>query len=137
MVIQTTYKTIEEIVGTNPLRIPQDTDVLSVGLKLLSSHMLGAPVVDSRDNYVGFISESDLIKALQGRKDLSRLKAGEIMNEKLELISETTSIDEAIRHMQEKHLHNLPVVRNGRLLTTITRHDLLRILMDVGLGIEQ
>ena len=67
MVIQTTYKTIEEIVGTNPLRIPQDTDVLSVGLKLLSSHMLGAPVVDSRDNYVGFISERDLIKDLQGR----------------------------------------------------------------------
>jgi CBS domain-containing protein len=137
MAIQVKYNRINEILGTNTLRISEDMDLSSVGLSLLSSHMLGAPVVDGHGKYLGFINESDLIKVLNENRDLNTVKAREVMNTKQELLSGSTSIDEAVRHMQEKHLHNLPVVRDGLLVTTITRHDLLRVLLDVDLGIEK
>ena len=134
---QNPYSSIGEIVGTNTLRIPNGMDILSVGLKLLTSHMSGGPVVDARGKYVGFISESDLLKAIEEEKDLTEVKAEDVMNTKLELISENTSIDSAVKHMRRVNIHNLPVVRNGFLVNTVTRHDLLRVMLDVSVGIEQ
>ncbi len=137
MTIQTQYKTVGEINGTNTLRIQTGTDGTSVAMMLVSSHIAGAPVIDSHGRYVGFISEFDLLKAMETGKDLKALQVEEIMTRELQSVSESTSLEAALHLMEEKHLLNLPVVRNGFVTTTLSRHDLLRALLNIGIGIER
>lgn len=51
-------------------------------------------------------------------------------------VAEDTSIDEAVKMMEEKRLLNLPVRRNGGVTYSVTRHDLLRAWVGLGLDIE-
>ena len=52
---------------------------LVAALELLSSHMHGAPMVNERDEFMGFISEFDVLRALEAGKDLSLLTAEDLM----------------------------------------------------------
>ncbi len=52
------------------------------------------------------------------------------------VLENSTTIEEAIRIMREKHLHNLPITENGVLKKTVTRHDLLRAWIGYGLAFE-
>ena len=49
---------------------------------------------------------------------------------------ESTSITDAVKLMKEKNLLNLPVERNGKVTYSVTRHDLLRVRIGLGLDIE-
>ena len=51
-------------------------------------------------------------------------------------VTDATSIDEAVNLMEDKHLLNLPVERNGKVAYSITRHDLLRVWIGLGVDIE-
>jgi len=51
-------------------------------------------------------------------------------------ITDTTSLKDAVHLMDEHRLLSLPVERNGEVLYTVTRHDLLRAWVGLGLGIE-
>jgi CBS domain-containing protein len=64
------FKTVGQIVGTNQLRIHRNQSALAIAVELLTSHTPGAPVVDDAGQYIGFISEFDLLKALRSNKDL-------------------------------------------------------------------
>lgn len=103
-----------------------------VALELLSTHTPDAPVVDDRNQFIGFISEFDVLRALEAGKDLSNLTAEDIMvRERIAVTAETT-IEEAVKTMEEGHLHNLPVKKEGRVAYSVTRHDLLRAWIGIG-----
>ena len=125
-----------QLVGTNDLLYPAWQDCMAIALDLLSTHTSGAPVVDGIGKFVGFISEFDILGAVESGKDLSKLKAEEIMNKQPIAVHESTTIPQAIKIMRDKHLLNLPVEKNGKVTYSITRHDLLRAKIGVGLGIE-
>jgi CBS domain-containing protein len=108
-----------------------------VALELLSTHTPGAPVVDARNEFIGFISEFDVLRALEAGKDLSTLTAEDIMvRERISVTAETT-IEEAVKTMKERHLHNLPVKKDGRVAYSVTRHDLLRAWIGIGTAGEE
>lgn len=44
--------------------------------------------------------------------------------------------DEAVRLMEEKRLLNLPIERDGKAAYSVTRHDLLRAWIGLGMSIE-
>ena len=67
------FKAVGQIVGTNTMRVRRNQNALGVAVDLLTTHTPGAPVVDDAGQYVGFISEFDLLKALQSGKDLNQL----------------------------------------------------------------
>ena len=48
-------------------------------------------------------------------------------------MTEETTIEDAVKLMEDKRLLNLPVKRNGKIAYTITRHDLLRAWIGLGL----
>jgi len=125
-----------EIDGTNALRFHAKQDGLTIALELLSSHESGAPITDDRGRFVGFVSEFDLLGAIESGRDLSRLTAENLMNRDHFVANESTTIADAIRLMREKHLLNIPVIKEGRVAYSITRHDLLRARIGVGPGIE-
>jgi CBS domain-containing protein len=136
MTIQSRYQTIKEIKSTNSMQVGVDMDVVEIADSLLKSHKSGTPVVDERGACVGFINETTLLDVLLDGKELKGLAARDIMD-RPNTVKEDTTIDAAIRTMDERHLQQLPVVRDGKLVSTITRHDLLRALLDLGVGVEQ
>jgi predicted transcriptional regulator len=134
--IPTRYETIGQIVATNSMRIRKETNALSVAIALLSNHCPGAPVVDEGGQFVGFISEFDLLRALEEGKELDSLTAGDIMEKERVAIAASTKIKDAAQIMEKNRLLNLPVEENGVVTKTVTRHDLLRAWLGFDVGIE-
>jgi len=125
-------RTVGQIRGTNDLILHLGQNGMTVALELLSSHTPGAPVVDDHNTFVGFISEFDVLRALEAGKDLSTLTAEHIMvRERIAVTAETT-LEAAVRLMEEKRLLNLPVVQDETVAYSVTRHDLLRAWIGLG-----
>ena len=131
------FKSVGEIVATNLLQFHPDQEGLAVAVELLSNHISGAPVVNENGKFLGFISEFDVLEAFESGKDLSRVQARDIMNSSHISVEDSTSLTEAVGIMKKGHLLVLPVVKNGIVLKSITRHDLLRARVGLGPGGEE
>jgi CBS domain-containing protein len=130
------FKTVGQIHATNDLIFQQNKNAMEVAVELLTTHTPGAPVVDGSGEFIGFVSEFDLLRALEGKKDLNQLTVGDVMANDRIAVSADTSIDAAVKIMEEKRLLNLPVKVNGKVAYSITRHDLLRAWIGLGVDIE-
>jgi CBS domain-containing protein len=129
-------KTVGQVHATNDLVFQGNRNAMDVAVELLTTHTPGAPVVDRSGEFIGFVSEFDLLRALEAKKDLNELTAGDVMAKDGIAVTSDTSIDEAVRIMDEKRLLNLPVKVNGKVTYSITRHDLLRAWIGLGVDIE-
>ena len=130
------FKTVGQIDATNNLVFQRNQNAMGVAVELLATHTPGAPVVDERGEFIGFVSEIDILRVLEAKKDLNQLRAEDVMVKEHISVSNDTSIDEAVKIMEEKQLLNLPVKVNGKVAYSITRHDLLRAWIGLGIDIE-
>jgi predicted transcriptional regulator len=128
--------TIGQVSGTHTLRFRAKQTGLAIAVELLSSHTSGAPIVDDAGKFIGFVSEFDLLGAIEAGVNLSTVTADQIMNKDHFVADASTTVSDAIRLMKDKHLLILPVVRQGRIIYSVTRHDLLRARIGLGMGIE-
>lgn len=123
-------KTVAQIDATNALKFYAEQNGLSVAAALLSTHTVGAPVVDSNGAYLGFINEYDVLKMLDKGRDLRKLQARDIMRSDRLVITPVTTLAEAAKLMEQHQVLNLPVERGGVVAYSISRHDLLRVRID-------
>ena len=129
-------RTIGQIAISHDLRFHTDQNGLDVAVQLLTTQIPGAPVVDAKGKFIGFISEFDVLTVLESGRDISQLAAKEIMVKDRVAISDSTTISEAAKIMKEKHLLMLPVEKDDLVTGCVTRHDLLRAWVALGLGQE-
>jgi predicted transcriptional regulator len=127
-------KTVGQIVATNTLTFKAGQNGLAIAVELLSTHTAGAPVVDDQGKYLGFINEFDVIKALSLGKELSGLVAEDLMRVGPIAVHSSTTISDAAQRMDEQCVLNLPVEKDGRVAYSVSRHDLLRAWIGLGLG---
>lgn len=127
-------KTVDQVDPTNSLTFYAEQSGLSVVLALLSTHTVGAPVTAANGTYLGFINEFDVMKMLEMGRDLKTLQAQDIMRTDRLVITPSTTIFDAMRMMEQYQVVNLPVERNGVVLYSVSRHDLLRALVSGVLG---
>lgn len=125
-------RTVGQIRGTNDLILHLGQNGMTVALELLSSHTPGAPVVDEHDKFVGFVSEIDVLRALESGIDISKLNAEHIMAREHIAVTAETTIEDAVKLMEERRLLNLPVTQQGKVAYCVTRHDLLRAWIGLG-----
>ncbi|WP_447969192.1 CBS domain-containing protein [Nitrospira sp. M1] len=130
------FKTVGQIVATNTTQFREEDTASRAAIELLSSHLTGAPVVNDENKLLGFVSEIDILNAVEAGVDLNAITVTEIMNPENISVENTTSISEAHRLLEEKHILVLPVIQDGVVVKSITRHDLLRVYVGVGLSIE-
>lgn len=127
-------KTVAQIDATNSLVFHAGQDGMEIALALLSTHTAGAPVVDAKGKYLGFINEFDVMKVLDARHDLNKMSAEQIMRKDRLAITPSTEISHAAQAMERHHVVSLPVERDGVVAYSVTRHDLLRARIGLGLG---
>ena len=130
-------RTVGEIVGSNHLRFQTQQNGLGIAVLLLSTHTPGAPVVDRNGKFLGFISEFDVLRALEAGKDLNQLTAEDLMAKDRVAVTASTTIAEAVKLMEKHRFLNLPVQKDGVVVGCLTRHDLLQAWIGIGLGIGQ
>src|SRR5262245_31141524 len=129
------FKTVGQIDGTDLSLFRVDQDAMTIALDLLSSHTTGGPVIDGQGKIVGFVSEIDLLDAVQGGKKLEQLQAQDIMAKNPVVVHASTTLTEAFKLMKANHYVDLPVEVDGKVAYSVSRHDLLRAT--VGLGPEE
>lgn len=127
-------KTVGQIVATNTLTFQAGQNGLAIAVELLSTHTAGAPVVDHEGKYLGFINEFDVIKALSLGRELSSLVAEDLMRIGPIAVHASTTIADAAQRMDEQCVLNLPVEKDGKVAYSVSRHDLLRAWIGLGLG---
>ena len=127
-------KTVGQIVATNTLTFQAGQNGLAIAVELLSTHTAGAPVVDSEGKYLGFINEFDVMKALSLGRELSSLIAEDLMRIGPIAVHSSTTIADAAQRMDEQCVLNLPVEKDGKVAYSVSRHDLLRAWIGLGLG---
>ena len=127
-------KTVGQIDATNPLVFYVGQNGLQIAIALCSTHTAGAPVVDANGKYLGFINEFDVMNMLDKGRDLSKLLAEHIMLKDRLVITPSTTIADAAKLMEQNGVVGLPVEYDGVVTYSVTRHDLLRAQLGLGVG---
>lgn len=123
--------------------------------KIMLEHTFSTlPIVDSSDNLVGIITESDFVskeknvphalaslKQLFGQdfyfKDIESIydqtkdkKISEVMSKNLTTVDVDTNLSSIVHLMMSKNIKRLPVLKDGKLAGLITRKDLLKAFVN-------
>jgi len=132
---------IKEVMIPDLTSVSADTPIKEV-VKIMSlQRIVGLPVVDSDQNVIGIITESDIAKASlpgyykelqnpsfipdfdqfsQQTKKIAHLPVKEFMTTTVYSVEEDTSRTEAANLLFRKHLRIVPVVRAGKLVGILT-----------------
>ncbi len=94
-------------------------------MAMVENSFSALPVVDSDQNLIGIITESDLLKVLLEGRDEQNLTAESLMTKNPTSISEDTPLSDVIKLLDDKNLVRVPVVKNNKLVGIVTRRDLL------------
>ncbi len=95
------------------------------------------PVVDSEQQLVGIVSDTDIVRAIDERcailagsaNDASCIedcRVEEIMSRNLVTIDQNESPKRALRTLIDHRIHSLPVIQGGRVTAILTSTDFLR-----------
>lgn len=144
---------VREIMSRPPITVREDTSAPEVA-RLMQEHNIGAViVVDGAGRLCGLITESDftgigrcvpfslaLAPVVFGARpatlvELERiyamartLSAREFMTEAVQTAEETDDVGAVVHRMLAHDLKHVPVVRDGRPVGMVARHDLLKLL---------
>lgn len=105
----------------------KDTPVSEV-VEIMSESSDGAVFIAAEDKkIIGIITDGDIRRALNKFKDLTRITAKSIMNQKPHTVSDDIELSVALGLMRRLSINILPVVEDdGRILGSISLHELIK-----------
>jgi CBS domain-containing protein len=110
----------------------QQTDLVSVAVRVLAEKHIGAVVVEDRlQKLVGIFSERDLVNALarQGASVLG-FEVRDLMSAPVITCTATDRIDAVLARMTMNRIRHLPVLEDGRLAGIVSIGDLVHHRLD-------
>lgn len=109
------YHVVGDIVGTTIRQFKPEDSAMDVATEMVTSHVGGAPVVGEDYEFLGFINEGDVIRAIDKGMDLKQATAQDIMNSAFVGVKEDTSLS-CVARMFEMGFQILPVVQDGQVV---------------------
>ena len=125
--------TIENFMATELVTFAPDDDIIHAMRVLLDKHLSGAPVVDRDGKLVGILSQKDCLAIVYNtayHQDIGG-KVDQYMHHEVEQLDADCSIFDAADHFLHSNYRRFPVMRDGRLVGQISRHDLMRALDEI------
>jgi CBS domain-containing protein len=95
--------------------------------KIMIANKVGSLIVKTERKLDGIMTEGDMIKAIAGKKDLSKIKAKDVMSTKVVTISPGEDMYVALKKMRGRKIRWLPVVVKGKVIGMLTVKDIIRI----------
>lgn len=121
---------VKDYMNGTKITFTPDMDVLRAIHQLIEFKISGAPVIDHHGNLIGFLSEKDCMQvalnaAYQGE---AAGKVSEFMHEGCNTVDVDTSIIEVAETFLTSPYKCLPVIKENRLVGSITRQNILKAL---------
>ena len=148
-----------EIMTRDVVTLTADMDFAAAAKVLLDNHFNGAPVVDDQGRLLGILCQSDLVaqqkrlpvptlftlldsfvqltstKHLEKQvRKIAALTVAEAMTSDPVTVTPDTTIETIAGLMVDSNLHTLPVEEDGKLVGIIGKEDVLRTLVQGGVG---
>ncbi len=89
-----------------------------------------AIVCDGSGQVVGIFTERDLLNKVIGRDVDMKSPVGDFMSAAVETLTTDATIGDAVRVMNEKSYRNIPLVKDGRLIGSISVFDVITYLAE-------
>ncbi|BBB91160.1 MAG TPA: CBS domain-containing protein [Methylomusa anaerophila] len=144
----------KDIMAKEIITVKQDATIREIAKVLIDNKVSGVPVVDNNGGLVGIVTEGDLLfKETNPRlpeavnilgailyydgverynEDFKKLiagQAGEIMTDKVVVISEDTEIAEIAKLMIKHNIKRLPVVKEDKIIGIVSRADIIKTFL--------
>ncbi|MCK5166068.1 MAG: CBS domain-containing protein [Rhodospirillaceae bacterium] len=125
-------RTIGDIMATELLTFTPETSIHKAIHLLLEKRFSGAPVINAEGKIVGVLSKKDCLKIVfsTGYHHDHGGQVSEYMSTKVETLDANTGLIEAAEHFIKSSFRRFPVVRGGKMVGQISRHDVLRSLIE-------
>ena len=92
----------------------------------ISNKRLGSTAVMKDDKLIGIITDGDLRRMLEKKKQISKLVAADIMSINPKQIQIDSLANEALKLMKENNINQLIVMDASRYIGIIHMHDILK-----------
>jgi predicted transcriptional regulator len=112
------------LMKTDAHSVDKDQDI-STAVSLIRNHKVGGLPVTSKGKLVGFISEIDIIRRINGRLGI---KVSDVMRSKPFFVKERFPVIDVAKIMVHGPYRRLPVVKDGILVGVVTPFDILKSL---------
>ncbi|MDA8413717.1 MAG: CBS domain-containing protein [Desulfobacteraceae bacterium] len=125
----------------NPITVSPQSSVAAAMTLMREKNIRRLPVIDSRGQLVGIVSDRDILQASPSPATslarwelpelLDKLTIDKIMTADVVSIPEDTPLEEAARIMADHKVGGLPVLRGAALVGIITESDLFKVLLQL------
>ena len=118
-----------DIMNANVITVNED-DTVDHAISLMVRHRIsGLPVLDREGRPTGVVSEFDLLELIcDGRTEQDAVSR--YMSPVLFGVAEEDSWVAVVDLFRSKRVRRLPVLRDGKLVGIVTRHDMIRAICD-------
>ena len=147
---------IRDIMTQPPITIPEDANLEQTARVMLENGIGCLPVVDGAGLLVGIVTESDfaaksaripfstfeapqVLGQWMGKEGVERVyqearrrEVREIMSHPVHVVDDDDVIEKVLELMLKRKIKHVCVVRDGRPVGVVARHDLLKMMWDRG-----
>lgn len=120
---------VRDIMVSPVVTVRAETPLVEVLRHIMKGSYSGIPVVTEEGGVEGFVTAFDLLRAVDGGKDLAATAASEVMTPGPETADEEDTLQEAMKAVV-RACGSVPVTRDGRLTGIISRSDVMRGLFE-------
>jgi arabinose-5-phosphate isomerase len=106
--------------------VKEDANIKAIIMEISSKRLGAAAVINKKKELTGLITDGDLRRMLNKYKDISGIKASDIMTKSPKTIDADEYAVNALKMMQDKNITQLIVVKNNKLVGFVHIHDLLK-----------
>jgi CBS domain-containing protein len=103
---------------------------LSQAIEAMKTDEGGCVIISDDGRVAGIFTERDLLTKVLGENANLDSPISEWMQPKVETLSPDATIGEAVRLMNEKSFRNIPLVKKGELVGSISVFDIIRYLAE-------
>lgn len=145
--------TLAQIMKTDVYTLPEDSTVLDAMKLFMERGISGVPVVDSKLQVVGFISDGDVMASLADQvpafksawsfiverenedfdrtlKETMNMNIGELSRKKVISVNVDDDLGEVTRVLSENHLKKAPVLDGNKMVGIINRSNITKYAID-------
>lgn len=124
---------VSDAMSHEAITIAPTATVLEAAALLVNTRISALPVVDAEGTLIGILSEADAIKHIvldiaARKEDEPGHRVSDVMTAKVSAVEETTPLKAAIELMIGQHLKFIPVCRAGKVVGSLSRADVMRII---------
>ena len=107
-----------------------DTASLTAAAKLFCEHHVGSLLVKRNDEYIGIITERDIIKMCTYKSEFYHMQVTEIMTEDMVTCELDNDVDHVLKVMAKHNIRHIPVADEDVIVGVITIGDILKELYE-------